>query len=162
MPATLGEAYISPFHQNINYYNTVTRPLPDQQSDSLSSLKNPNYYDFQQNYRVKKLDDIVSEADEIKSVYHKPTSLKQTENDTDSAHNCNILIAKMLSCPKCRNKLREILLDDDTRTVADQKGGGSGSGSNLLDSSVKNLLINVLYGLILLLLMDMLLRFGKT
>jgi|SRR3989344_6535106 len=106
MPATLAEAYISPFH---TYTNS---------SNSSSDLRNPawsgspNYHSPQVDYRIS---DLKSETEDIKNTYRK------THRDTD-VHDCDTVIAKLLSCSRCRRKLKSFLLDDRDAIV--QRGGG--------------------------------------
>lgn len=169
MPATLDQAFQSPFHKYVN-------PTGAHSSNSSYDIRNTtdagpvkppmggdsSYFEFQNNYRVKNAVDIVSEADEIKSVYDSKSSSPPHHSESSSDHDCNYLIAKLLSCSRCRTKLKELLKEDpsdththdDTHTPAskDQRGGGFGSWDS------KSLLINIILGVLLILLIDFVLR----
>ena len=160
MPARLTEAFESPYHS-----------YGKNDSVDTSSLRNPsNQKDYQLNLN---LTDIVSEADDIKSVYNTvptfapaPTaaSASSSSNSTDNDHNCNLLVARVLSCPVCRKRLGELFKDDDSSSNAhghahahaqEQSGGGIGM-SKLFDDNFKNLLLNIFYGLVIIFALDML------
>lgn len=183
MPATLDQAFQSPFHKYVNPSGTSGTA-----STSTYDIRNPNnahapvkppiagdpsYFEFQNNYRVKNAVDIVSEADEIKSVYdtsnpsqnQTQTQGRQTHHSESSDHDCNYLIAKLLSCSRCRNKLKDLLRDDtgDTHTHDDTgqgqmhgQGQGQKGGGGILGD--KSLLINIILGVMLILLIDFVLR----
>lgn len=150
MPATLDQAFQSPFHK------TGTT-----QSSSTFDIRN----DFQDNYRVKNLTDIVSEADDIKSVYHSGPSLSHNAHNSHNSHvpfaptethDCNFLIAKILSCVRCRNKLKELLRDDIPEPVRHVQAGGGGNWTGGNNDSA--LLVNIILGVLLIVLIDLVLR----
>ena len=158
MPASLDEAFIRPYKSNSETMTT---------SSTLSSLKNPAYNSYQTNYRIS---DIQSEADEIASVYNslqsfgsgRQTTVQTTTQNQD--HDCNMLIAKLLSCQKCRHKIKEILADDGDGNTIDgdnetiQKGGGSGN-SKLFGYKISSSLIsNIVFGILLILILDSLFK----
>lgn len=165
MPATLSEAYISPFHTY-----TSNSSSSDGLTTSSGSIRNPNYYESQNNYYVptspvdslthSKIDDIHSEADDIKSIYH---TLNSTASGSDNgrkkkskslpSHDCDYLIARLLSCSKCRKKVRRLLTEDlDPPPPPTQRGGG-----NIFSDS---LLTNIVIGVIILYIVDRIMARG--
>lgn len=167
MPATLDQAFKSPFHNNVqNYYGNASSIS----GSSMDSIKNPDYSDFQRNYRVKKAADIQSEADELKSVYDEQRDVPKATtgaNDTshsEETHDCNYLIAKLLSCSHCRNRIKELLSDSDRDTVAENEqtgGGNSGSGIFRVFNS-SEIVSNIILGILLLLIIDFVFKLLKT
>lgn len=147
MPATLDQAFRSPFHHTSN-------------SDT-ASIRNPDYFSFQNNFRVKSAKDIASEAHDISSVYNSIPTPEPDHRSLSDDHQCNFLISKVLSCSHCRNKLRKILLDDkDERdTVVDdpapkQAGGGAFGGLAQYQPLVSNIILSIL----LIIVIDLLWR----
>jgi len=165
MPATLDQAFKSPFHHNLNSART---------GSSMDSIKNPDYTDFQHNYRVKHISDIITEADELKSVYERsetetfvPASAPVTVSGstTQPKHDCNYLIAKILSCSHCRNRVKELLADQsaEVSTVGDpseQQGGGHSQNNILKDFLSSDILTNLILGLVLIFVLDLVLKRG--
>ena len=186
MPATLNEAFRSPFHNNVYAPSSTT-------SSSMDSIKNPA---FQSNYKIssnRSASDIESEAEEVRSIYEqKPSSqaasiqlnrssgspvagsfsssdssndsLPKVHEDIDSNHECNMLIARLLACARCRKRLRELLVDDDVKTnddapEAEQTGGGSGFSINgFLTAEVRELISNILLGLFAIIVLEWVLK----
>ena len=164
MPASLDEAFIRPYKSNSE---TMT-------ASTLSTLKNPAYHSYQTNYQIS---DIQSEADEIASVYNSlktfgtraiaPDPNPNPNLTKNQDHDCNMLVAKLLSCQKCRHKIKEILADDgstvDDNTERQQSGGGrNGSGINLFGHKVSSSLIsNIVFGILLILVLDSLFKLKK-
>jgi hypothetical protein len=163
MPATLSEAYISPFH-------TYTSPSSDGYTDSTASIRNPRasvpsvqptnynayaaaptpsqmagYYAPQTNYKIS---DIKSEADDIKSIYGTLNS-ESSHSMRESKHDCNYLIAKLLSCATCRKKIRKLLSQDEEEHVPKQQKGGG-----LTDMFSDSLITNILIGVAILYVID--------
>jgi hypothetical protein len=185
MPASLDEAFTKTYSSNSD---TMT---------SLSSLKNPNHHGFQTDYRVKNLNDIQSEADEITSVYNSLQTLhqqqpvnkyqfqpqhNQSQNQSQNQfknmdnqflnlnknqnHDCNLLISKLLSCQKCRSKIKEILSDDgstvDENNDKDRnKSQSGGAGGKSFLGVTKTLCINIAFGILLILILDGLFNIKK-
>lgn len=188
MPATLNEAFRSPFHNNVYAASSTT-------SSSMDSVKNPA---FQSNYKIssnRSASDIESEADEVRSIYEqKPVSqpasmqlnrssgspvagsfsssnsslssdsVPKVPEDIDSNHECNMLIARLLACARCRKRLRELLVDDDVKTNDDvpaeteQTGGGSSILNSLLTAEVRELISNILLGLFVIIVLEWVLK----
>jgi len=177
MPATLDHAFQSPFHKYVNptdtsgsSYDIRQPPPPHQQQPQQQPMQmNSMQDDFQNNYRIKKPVEIESEADEIKSVYdtHMPMSSQRMQQSMSSGssepHDCNYLIAKLLSCSHCRNKLKDLLKDDmDTQTQTHDeskpKVSASQSGGGNLGFSWNSLIVNIILGIMLILLIDYVLK----
>lgn len=157
MPATLDQAFQSPFHKMMGTSG----------SSGTNSIRNPDYYAFQNNFHVKSAMDIETEADDLKSIYNTLPTIRKNAADaiassgsssTTSSHDCHILIAQILACPKCRNRVRELLKSGDEleiETHADKPQSGGGDLGNL---DLKSVLVNIILGILLILLVEFVLR----
>lgn len=159
MPATLDQAFQSPFHR-LNGAPAA--------SSGTDSIRNPDYYAFQNNYRVKSAMDIESEADDLKHVYNTLPTLRTTGQDptmttgsSTTDHDCTLLIAKILACPRCRNKVKELLKSDERETEThngQEQNKQTGGGLNLNDLDLKSILVNIILSVLLVMLVDFVLR----
>lgn len=183
MPASLVEAFISPFDK-------VPGGRPPVMSSGSTDIRNGgggerNYGDgrdayghsqpggyshvasapaqcqpeYQQDYRIS---DVVTEADDLKATY---------SNGNGAPHDCDRLIAQIMSCSVCRKKLQKIMAQEvhdaahghgheEEQHHRRQSGGfgGSGSGSGLLgeftDLLHSDFLVNFLIGIAVIYLLD--------
>ena len=162
MPATLDQAFRSPINNIRQSYGSASS------SGSMDSLRNPDYYNFQRNYRIKKVSDIETEADELKSMYDEPNKEEVSVNTKTAScneHDCNYLIAKLLSCSHCRNRLKELLCDSDEKKTVTSEGQVGGDGQGAAEGSYfginfgqfnnfGDIISNVILGIILLVILD--------
>jgi len=153
MPATLDQAFRSPFHNNVEQTT----------NSSMNSVKNPDYYSFQKDYTIKKADDIESEAEDLKSIYN---SVPEPSNTIINDDQCNLLIAQVLASPKCRSRLRELLIDDDKATQSDDEpqnnqANQSGGGYHEWNwSAWKNIISNIILAIALIAIIDIVFGVG--
>lgn len=162
MPATLDQAFRSPTNNIRQSYSSASS------SGSMDSLRNPDYYNFQKNYRVKKVSDIETEADELKSMYDEPNKEEvkvDIKTTSCNEHDCNYLIAKLLSCSHCRSRLKELLCDSDEKKTVTSEGQVGGDGQAGANSSYfgqfnnfGDIISNIILGIILLVILDMVIK----
>ena len=190
MPATLNEAFISPFDK-------VQGQSPIKGEDSgTTDIRNPLYQDntYQQNFHVpsaQPMNSIYSSSPpqlvhpvhileqsqaqqapqypdqlqgQMQDQAHGPMQMHMQEQVQVQGHNCDQLIAGIMSCRVCRQKLQDLLSDynRDREQGQDQKGGtGIGKEGNILDDIIagnSNLLVNIVIGVALIFLLDRILK----
>ena len=143
------------------HWNNVSQAQQTMPSDT-NFLQHANKDTSFLQYKGKSASDIVTEADDLKSMYQTPTqSLRQIGmGGGASSHDCNYLIAKVLACPDCRRKLKELLTDTEVQTMGDEPSqkGGALRLFDWLNDDVRKLIGNLILGAILMLLLGLIMR----
>ena len=109
MPALLSEAFRDPV-MSTNYLSTLTR-------SALADIRSPFFTgynslssDLNDANPVKQSDESSAQTQTRTDVDLTNTTAVESENDDIyNNHNCETMVYKILSCPHCRKKLREIL-----------------------------------------------------
>ncbi len=182
MPASLDEAFSRSYASNSETMTSLSSlKNPDYNTNTntnFSSGSNRSYWN---------ISDIQSEADDIASTYSSIQSNRLTTNNqlptnnvltnqlstnnvltnptnlsTNQSHDCNMLIAKLLSCRHCRSKIKTLLSDDnstiDENTNTNTNTTNQTGGNNM---ETKPLLINIAFGILLILVLDGLFNLKK-
>ena len=132
MPATISEAFTSPFHK----FNSDYQEQTSSSSGGSTDIKNPSY---QENYRVYNNNSNYDTqfTAPIQAQTQVPTQISYDQQTTNHKHvnvnvplysnhdinECDILVNRIMSCATCRRKLRSIMLDDHVKQETQQTGG---------------------------------------
>lgn len=166
MPAVISEAYMSPFHNFTRGTQSSSSNTADiRQSPPLTSGTQPatgHAFAMPSDYRISSVAPLDND-EEIRSIYN---SLRTPQYDepkhvhsaapTQSAHDCNELIARIMACPSCRQKLRQILLHEESPPP--QSGGAPtlqmSPSLSFLEQGMWPVVTNFLIGLAIIVLID--------
>lgn len=181
MPAILNEAFSSPLDN--------TQGQPKGEDSGTSDIRNPLYRNtntnsgsgitnnsYQQNYHdaplSQSMNSIYSQVpmqmnqeSQSPHYYQAPTThyapIQYQLPDQHQLHKCDQLIADIMSCRICRQKLQGLLTnyhEDHPKTEKIQSGGSGGNILNDIMDSNSNLIVNIAIGIALLFLLDKILK----
>jgi hypothetical protein len=183
MPAILDEAYISPFDK------VLGGPVSNQESSGSTNIRAPYSYGisggptqpYQQNYRIDPQPMPEDQESNMTSIYNThptqnntyyspapapvaPVQVQSQPMTEQVGHRCDELINQIMSCRICRQKLRNILIEEHEQKNKDeeteQKGGmgfKSIGGFNF-DLNQQSLIINFVIGMAIMFLLDRIIK----
>jgi len=148
MPATLNEAFVSPFDKVLGIGKD------HETSSGTTDIRNPHYTSggisggpaqpYQQDYRLPQ--PIMPDYQIGYQYQPAPTPAPVPSVAPASAPRCEQLISHVLMCKICTERLKQLL-----NTSESQQSGGDGAGRLLSDSS---LVTNILIGVTIIFLLD--------
>jgi hypothetical protein len=157
MPATLNEAYATPFHN----FTRGTQASSSNTADIRASLPMTSHsqpasghaFAMPTDYRIAKPG--VDTDDEIQSIYNslREPSTAQMALQTQAAHDCNELISRIMSCPICRTKLLQILSHEE-RPVSSGKTQMTGGAAGFSLEGMWPVMGNFIIGIAVIILID--------
>ncbi len=182
MPATINEAFTSPFHK-FNSGQQMEQTSASMVSTSSADIRNPEY---QENYRVYNNAtnyDMQYSTQQPQSYYALPQYAASQQpqpqpqhqrhpyaGKTDQHHSselnhgassdgCDMLVARIMSCPVCRQKLRAIMVEDHIQSqqkssVPPQQSQQEQTGGSFNMPEIPGFLGNFIVGIALIFLID--------
>jgi len=128
MPATISEAFTSPFHKFNSDYQEQTS-ASSASSGGSTDIKNPSYqedyrvYNNNSNYDTQFTAPIQAQTQVPgqQTTNHKHVNAPLYSNH--DINECDVLVNRIMSCATCRRKLRSIMLEDHIKPETQQTGG---------------------------------------
>lgn len=171
MPAVMNEAFTSPFHEN------VRQPNMDERSLSSGTTNIRNYHVPQQGISFGVTDPVHIQPYDNTSCFMpiqaQPQPQPQAQvpqwggqesvakppqpEQLSYKHNCDRLIIDLMSCPKCREKLRKILKGMEDDQNPSQSGGFS--SINIGDDRLNVIITTVAILFLVLFMIDRLVHY---
>jgi hypothetical protein len=144
MPAVLNEAFNSPFHQFNQFKNNREQEHDNRSSSGTESLHNP-LFGFQVNPSIPMMQDQpMQQASQAHIV--QPVQQQQKQQ-----HDCDRLIAMIMACPHCRQKVRELMSKS-------QNGGAMTLPSVDISKLSTATIGNFIFGIAVLFLVDRIIK----
>ena len=160
MPATLNEAYMTPFHN----FTRGTQSSSSNTADIRAALPmtaqsqpaTGHAFAMPTDFRIKKDDS----EDEMQSIYNSlrepsipQASINEQMRMPAGSHDCNELISRIMSCPSCREKLVRILAHEERPRTREEEKKQTG-GASFLHEGLWPVISNFLIGLAVIVLID--------
>lgn len=152
MPAVLNEAFNSPFHQFNQFKNNREEQYDIRSSSGTESLHNP-LFGFQVNPSIPILQDQPIQQANQAHIVQPVQQVKQTQ------HDCDRLIAMIMACPNCRQKVRELMSKSQNGGANGGQNGGAMTLPSVDISKLSTATIgNFIFGIAVLFLVDRIIK----
>ncbi len=150
MPAVLNEAFNSPFHQ-FNQFRREQQEHDIRSSSGTESLHNPLF-----GFQVNQSTPMLQEQQNVHRMHQAPQAQqihRVQQAPQTGAHDCDRLIAMIMACPHCRQKVRELMSKTQT-----QNGGAMTLPSVDISKLSTATIGNFIFGIAVLFLVDRIIK----